>query len=182
MYARIALPTCLGIAALATAVVLATRNVDAAPQAEKATKDAVTMRFEAFLSNLGDTTKRTDLISKMCEGGPIQGLMPNQQRISALADAVVKEFGLPMTGADSVVLAEEKNVSTFFTARTYVVRCEQGPSVWHVLFYSGSKGWGISELGISPNAHCLIPTWRDFPMIQQQQPKAANPAPAGANR
>lgn len=180
MYARIALPTCLGIAALATAVVLATRNVDAAPQAEKATKDAVTMRFEAFLSNLGDTTKRTELISKMCEGGPIQGLAPNQQKISQLADAVINNYGLPMPGADSVVLAEEKNVSTFFTARTYVVRCEQGPSVWHVLVYNSAKGWGISELGIAPNAHCLIPTWRDFTVMPA--PKTGTPAPAGANR
>lgn len=178
---RLAIPTVLGVAALSISIILATRNVDAAQGGgEKATKDAVTSRIEAFLANIGDTTKRGEFISKFCEGGPIEGLQPNQLKINSLANTEISRYGVPMPGGDCVSVAEEKNISNFFTARTYVVRCERGPSVWHVLLYNGAKGWGVSEVGIAPDAHCLIPTWRDFTVV----PVAAKPQPsnAGGNR
>lgn len=178
---RIAVPSLMGLGALALTLTLASQNAGAAPQGEKVTKDNVTARVEAFLNNLGETTKRGDLIAKMCDGGPIEGLKPNQTKISELVDAEVNRYGIPMVGTDSVALAEEKTISNFFSARTYVVRCERGPSIWHVLLYNGAKGWGVYELGIAPNSHCLIPTWRDFNVVPVRQ-NTPTPANAGANR
>jgi hypothetical protein len=179
--ARLALPTILGFAALATTIVLSTRNADAAPQGDKTSKDAVISRVEGFLSGLSETSKRTALIDKMCEGGPIDGLKQNKEKISELADTEITRFGQPVGGADGIALAEEKVISNFFCARTYVVRLDRGPSVWHVLLYNGNKGWGVSELGIAPNAHCLIDTWRDFTVVpvRQNTPQAA---PASGTR
>ncbi|MBI3820053.1 MAG: hypothetical protein HY286_15270 [Planctomycetes bacterium] len=178
---RIAIPSFLIIGAFALALGLSTRHADAAPQGDKITKDAVTARVEAFLTNLNETTKRADFIAKMCEGGPIDGLKPNQSKISELADAEIQRYGVPAPGADGIALADEKNISNFICARTYVIRCDRGPSVWHFMLYNGSKGWGVYEMGISPNAHCLIPTWRDFNFVPVRDKNSGPPQPANAN-
>lgn len=182
---RILLSALLGGAAAAIAVFAVVQNVHAAAQGTKAEgPDAIANNVRAFLSSLGETTKRAELISKMCEGGPIEGLKPNQDKIAEFANSEVTRYGLPVGGADSVVVAEEKVISTFLVARTYVVRCERGPSVWHALLYNGAKGWGVHELGIAPNSHCLINSWRDvnyLPVMRPSTPQG-QPANAGGNR
>ncbi len=171
---RHAVPTLLGLAAIAASFLLTERSLaTATPSLQAATREDVTQRIEKFLANVGDTQNRDTLVASLVAGGPIEGLAPNVAKIGQLADIMIKEAGLPLGGASAVALADEKNVGEFLTARTYVVRGERAPMVWQFMIYNGAKGWCVQELGVSPNAHCVLPSWRDMQLIQQQAPRAA---------
>jgi len=188
---RFAIPTFLGLSALGAVAFLTTREAAAAPQGDRTatgqaaaglSKKDLCDRIEQFLLGLDDTNRRSELITKMLAGGPMEGMATPTQQISNLTDMLMRDGGVPTGGVNGIALAEEKSVGDFMLFRSYMVRGEKGPMAWQFILYQYPKGWGVLAVNPSP-AISVFPQWREFKVVQppRQNPQA-QPANAGGSR